>query len=115
MIVIRTTAHDTSVALEREQALGARPPLAELSGRALATALSEETDLTGIDLSAADLRQVELSLSRVGGACFDDADLRGARLKAISECCLAYVRGRQRSLERPRGFARREGPLGSHR
>ena len=44
-----------------------------------------EANLASTDFRAADLRGAELSLCRVGHACFDDSDMRGARLRAISD------------------------------
>ena len=43
-----------------------------------------EADLTSTDFRSAELRDAELSKCRVDGACFDEADLRGARLRAIT-------------------------------
>ncbi len=44
-----------------------------------------EASLASTNFRSADLRRAELSLCRVTKACFDDADLRGARLRAVTD------------------------------
>jgi hypothetical protein len=43
-----------------------------------------ESNLKGADLHSADLRGAELSCSDVDGACFDEVDLRSAKLQHVS-------------------------------
>ena len=50
----------------------------------LAGARIREANLSSADLRSADLRGAQLSHSTVSGAAFDDADLRGGRLRTIN-------------------------------
>lgn len=42
-----------------------------------------ETNLTNADLTGSDLREVDMAISVVGGAVFNNADMRGIRLRSV--------------------------------
>ncbi len=63
----------------------ARLDEADLHCADLRKARIRDADLRGADLSRCDLRGADLSASRVTGACFDESDLREARIAQLED------------------------------